>query len=299
MAKPDKFTRQWIIKHSLIEIPEYEKGILTLRALHYRMVFHGMTNTIPHYKRVVEAMIQARWKGIVSFDTFSDHERAMIGETDFETVSLDDEIQSTKETMKYWMKNYFRNRWENQPIYPEVFIEKKALQGVFQKPCDAMDVALGACKGYPSLTFLKDTAERLKFAIHQGKKAVILYFGDYDPSGEDIPRSIYENLKRMGVPSVEVRRILLMEHQVVKWKLPHAPIKPKDTRSDKWEGLGQVELDAVGPKELMRLCAEAIDSVFDYELYDELMETEAEEKDEYITEIKRFVIEDLLTDKNT
>ena len=91
------------------------------------------------------------------------------------------------------MKNYFKNRWENQEYYPEVFIEKKALQGVFQNICRQYDVALGACKGYPSLTFLYESQLRFNSAIYNGKKPIIIYFGDYDPSGEDIPRSIYEN----------------------------------------------------------------------------------------------------------
>jgi len=71
MAK-DLFTKQWITDNSLIIIKRYEKGILTLRGLHYQLVSVGMTNTISHYKRVVNAMIEARWAGLVDFDTFSD-----------------------------------------------------------------------------------------------------------------------------------------------------------------------------------------------------------------------------------
>src|SRR5690606_1638672 len=120
-----------------------------------------------------------------------------------------------------------------------------ALQGVFGPVCQDHGVALGACKGYPSLTFLNDTAERFKEAEEEGKKGIILYFGDYDPSGEDIPRSIYDNLKNDFGCDVEVRRIALMEKQVVEWNLPPAPAKHTDSRTAAWEGLGQVELDAV------------------------------------------------------
>jgi hypothetical protein len=158
----------------------------------------------------------------------------------FSIISAD----NAKNQIKLWATSYHKNRWENQPIYPEVFIEKKALQGVFEKPCKDWDVALNPCKGYPSLTFLYDAKKRYEEAIKSGKTPIILYFGDYDCSGEDIPRSIQDTLSRMGT-DVEVRRIALMEEQVTDWKLPPAPTKTKDTRSRNWTGLGQVELDAV------------------------------------------------------
>lgn len=188
------------------------------------------------------------------------------------------------------MKAYYKNRWENQEYYPEVFIEKKALQGVFNSVCQRKRVTLGACKGYPSLTFLYDTAQRMIEAADDGYKPIILYFGDYDPSGEDIPRSIAENLQKLGAYGVTVRRISLLENQVRAWNLPPAPVKPGDSRSASWEGLGQVELDAVEPKKLQTLCAEAIDSVFNFTDNDELREQEEVERQKYQKALKEFVL---------
>lgn len=96
----------------------------------------------------------------------------------------------------------------------------------------------------------------------------------------------------MGV-TVEVRRISLLEEQVVEWNLPPAPAKKTDSRTANWEGLGQVELDAVHPDKLRRLCLDAIDEVFDKELHDELMIQEEEEKTEYQSILKKFVAEEL------
>jgi hypothetical protein len=285
----DIFNRQWIIDNSLEIISRYEKGVLTLRALHYQLVSIGMTNTLTHYKRMVAAMIQARWDGLVDFDTFSDHDREMIGKTDYQETILYDEIEKGKEQIGLWMQNYMKNRWENQPYYPEVFIEKKALQGVFQSVCRHKRVALGACKGYPSLTFLNEATQRFMDAECAGKIPLILYFGDYDPSGEDIPRAIEENIKRLGCESIEVRRIALLHEQVVAWNLPHTPAKEGDSRTAKWEGLGQVELDAVKPETLQKMCEQAIDSVFDRSLYEELMETESDEREVYVRELREFV----------
>ncbi len=288
MAK-DIFTKKWIVEKSLEVVAQYDKGMLTLRALHYQLVGAGMTNTTLHYKRVVSAMIWARWEGLVDFDTFSDHEREMIGSTNFKETILDDEIAKGKEQIGLWMRNYSKNRWENQPYYPEVFIEKKALQGVFQSVCIRNDVALGACKGYPSLTFLNEATQRFAKTERNGKIPVILYFGDYDPSGEDIPRAIQENIAKLGCESIEVRRFALLHEQVVAWNLPHAPAKEGDSRTAKWDGLGQVELDAVRPEKLQKLCQEAIDSVFDRELFDLLEQREETERETYIDELREYV----------
>ena len=288
MAK-DQFTKKWITDNSLEIIERYEKGMLTIRALHYQLVSVGMTNSLSHYKRVVSAMIDARWDGLVDFDTFSDHDREMIGETKYEQTILNYEIDRGKENIKAWMEFYFKNRWENQPYYPEVFIEKKALQGVFGSVCSENYVTLGACKGYPSLTFLNEATDRFNEAVLNGKKPVILYFGDYDPSGEDIPRSIEENIKRLGCEEIEVKRFALMEHQVIEWKLPPAPAKEGDSRTANWGGLGQVELDAIEPKKLQKLCQNAIDEYFDYDLYSELKEVETVERIDYQRELVQFV----------
>ena len=295
MAKrvSDEFTRKWITENAVEILERYEPGILTIRALHYQLVSIGMTNTLQHYKRVVAAMGVARWEGIVSFDAFSDRDRSLACETNADQTNLESIQDEAKRQIGLWMRSYSRNRWENQPYYPEIFIEKKALEGVFYKPCRKHGVALGACKGYPSLTFLHEATQRLIEAEERGQKPIILYFGDYDPSGEDIPRALEENIKKMGCPSIEVRRIALMEPQVLEWKLPPAPAKQTDSRTANWDGLGQVELDAVKPEKLIDLLDGAISEIFDWDLFDQLTEEENNERELFQTELKRFVKEEL------
>lgn len=187
------------------------------------------------------------------------------------------------------MNHYSKNRWENQDYYPEVMIEKKALQGVFEPPCMRMGVTIGACKGYPSLTFLNEASIRIKEALNEERKSpIILYFGDYDPSGEDIPRSISDKFFRMGC-DIEVRRIALMEQQVIEWDLPLVPAKLTDNRTAKWDGLGQVELDAVEPRELQELCTNAIDELFNEDKYTDLLNEEDIERTEYKSVLRKYV----------
>jgi hypothetical protein len=284
----DIYNRDWITRNAVDIIGRYSPGELTLRALHYQLVGLGMHNTIQHYKRVVSAMEVARWENVVEFEAFSDLDRVMIGETKWEETTVEEKIEEARYQIGAWMRSYSKNRWENQPYYAEVFIEKKALQGVFQGVCQRNDIALGACKGYPSLTFLYEASTRFMDADASGKRCVILYFGDWDPSGEDIPRSVQENLQRMGA-NVEVRRFALFEHQVREWNLPPAPVKLTDSRTANWDGFGQVELDAVPPEQLKQMLQDAIDSVFDADLLEELTLIEERERQTFRADLKEYV----------
>lgn len=291
MAQRDEFTRSWIIENAVDVCSQYGHKELTIRALYYRLVSRGMTNSQQHYKRVVAAMDKARWDDLIEMDYFVDRERDTEGETKNEHIEVEDAIEEGKENIKAWMNFYNLERWSNQPYYVEVLIEKKALQSVFEKPCRRMDVALSACKGYPSLTFLHDVKERIDAAVTNDHEVVLLYFGDYDPSGEDIPRSIEDNLRRMGAYDFTLRRVLLMEEHVKAWKLPPAPAKLTDSRTANWDGLGQVELDAVEPHQLQKICTAAIETYFDTDLYNDLMERESEEREEYRSALRTFVNE--------
>jgi len=92
----DEFTKSWIIENSVEIVSRYEPGILTLRALHYQLVGCGMTNDIQHYKRVVAAMIDARWAGTIDFETFSDLDRGMVGVTKYEETVVEAKIDDAQ-----------------------------------------------------------------------------------------------------------------------------------------------------------------------------------------------------------
>ena len=138
---------------------------------------------------------------------------------------------------------------------------------------------------------MNDGAKRFAEAERDGKKPIIIYFGDYDASGEDIPRSIFDNMKNDFGVNVEVKRVALMEEQVIEWGLPPAPTKDGDSRGNNWDGLGQVELDAVSPSRLKTLLREGIESVFDFQKWDVLQEREREERALYKNRLKEFVVE--------
>lgn len=283
----DEYTRQWITEKAQDILMEYSEGI-TLRQLHYRLVAAGMTNDTNHYKRVINAMTKARWQNVIDMDSFIDRERSMYGETEDDEKDISKEIDTAKLQVRLWMDNYHLNRWANQDNYVEVWIEKKALQGVFETPCHYAKVGLAPCKGYSSITFLHDASKRFQNAIDSNKNLIILYFGDYDPSGADIPRSIRANLCRMGI-DVDMRHIALNLEQIHEMNLAGAPPKSTDSRTHNWDGGSVVECDAVEPRTLAKMCEEAIENNFDEQLHDELNKREGDERTAYRKALKEYV----------
>lgn len=283
----DIYNRAWIIENAKKILATYTGGI-TIRQLHYRLVSIGMTNDDNHYKRVVKAMTEGRWNNVIDMDAFIDRERSLYGRTKSESKDVDDEIENAKSQIEAWMESYHLERWSNQEYYIEVWIEKKALQGVFEHPCDMNGVGLFPCKGYPSITALYEASNRFQDAIANDKKIIILYFGDYDPSGEDIPRSVHENIGRLHC-DIEIKRIALHPEQISAMGLPGVPPKQTDSRTRNWDGASVVELDAVEPKTLEEMCESAIREYFDTDKHEELMERERIERAKYQRELKKHV----------
>jgi hypothetical protein len=154
------------------------------------------------------------------------------------------------------MEYYYRMpKWHGQPERVVVMVEKQALQGVFDPICRDWQVDLMVCRGYPSLSQQYELAERLRRTIDDDQELHIVYFGDFDPSGENIPEKMEERLSHdFGVSFASFDKVALTYDQVMEWELPPAPAKRTDSRTvgfvDKY-GVGmQVELDAIKPSHL-------------------------------------------------
>src|SRR3954466_11107582 len=107
--------------------------------------------------------------------------------------SLADALRRTHEA-------YRRCVWDNQEAYVEVWLEKDALAGVLYDVTERWDVPLMVTRGYPSLSYLYETADGIRGC---GKPAMLYYFGDYDPSGLDITRNVEARIREFA-PEVEI-----------------------------------------------------------------------------------------------
>ena len=107
-----------------------------------------------------------------------------------------------------------------------------------------------------------DAAERFSEAWDAGKKPVVIYLGDHDPSGIDMTRDIDDRLNLMSNgadPTVE--RVALDFHQIELYNLPPNPAKVTDSRAKEYiarYGGESWELDALEPRVIDDLVSAAI-----------------------------------------
>jgi hypothetical protein len=71
------------------------------------------------------------------------------------------------------VESYRRRRWDDQPVYVEVWLEKDAMAGVLYQVTAPFDVPLRVTRGYSNITFLKAAADAIAW---QGRPAYLFIF---------------------------------------------------------------------------------------------------------------------------
>jgi hypothetical protein len=226
---------------------------MTVRQVFYRLVSRGVIpKTEAEYKHtVIRLLTDMRLAHELPFQWIADNTRWMRKGTTFS--SLDRALQHAATA-------YRRSLWDNQDVYVEVWLEKDALAGVLYDVTEPWDVPLMVTRGYPSISFLYGAARGMA-AEH--KPVIIYYFGDYDPSGVDIPRAVEDGILDFA-PYLDLvfERVAVNPSQITQMGLPTRPTKSSDSRSKSFQG-ESVEVDAIRPADLRALASEAIERFVD------------------------------------
>src|SRR5215207_1686382 len=131
-----------------------------------------------------------------------------------------------------------------------VWCEKDALSGIFSDALSRYGVTLNIGRGYDGWSSIKRAADRYYWRKDEGIDTTVLYFGDFDPSGEDMHRSLIERFATLGVcPEVPKVALTHEDAQV----LPGDVTKADDSRAAAFVakfGDLAVELDALPVDEL-------------------------------------------------
>jgi hypothetical protein len=179
------------------------------------------------------------------------------------------------------VRTYRRDYWQDQPTLIEVWSEKSTIQGVIGPVLDEFGVTFRVMKGFGSFTALKQAAED-SLEMPQGHKGVILYLGDFDPSGLWMSeRDIPERLARYGSQWDFERIGVLVEDTV---GLPHFDSETKaDDARHRWylENYGRRcwEIDAIDPNDLRARVREQIETRLDLPAWAHAKSIEAAEID--------------------
>ena len=266
---------------------------LTLRQLYYQCVSKAIVpNSDESYKRLGDILGDARLKGDFGMDLIVDRGRNA-GHSSHHESKLDvsvalGEAGAYLRALPFW--SIAVDRWFGQSRYVSCWVEKEALAGVFEQPCKDLGVGFFACKGYPSHSALWQWLGKLQEAHSASQavvtdddgnefegtpieEAVVLYFGDHDPDGWQIPRSAEETLNTLAsvhgldIPPIRFERVALVMSQIKQYNPPPFPAKTTSSRyagyyrehgiQDAWE------LDALSPKVLDRLIRTNVGRLWD------------------------------------
>ena len=208
---------------------------MTLRQVYYRLVAaQVIDNTRSRYQAVGKALVAARQEGLIPWDWIEDRLRRP------RTVSMWDSLADFSQDAA---QAYRRDVWADQGGYLEAWLEKDALSGIFEDVLSRYGVTLCVGRGYDGWDSIHEAARR----YGDGDGVTVLYFGDFDPSGEDMVRSLRERL-RFFQCWPEVVKVALTAEDVDRYHLPPDFTKRTDTRRDAFVaryGDVSVELDAL------------------------------------------------------
>ena len=239
-------------------ISEYLADGLTLilRQLFYQFVARDLlANAMNNYKSLGTLMKKGREAGLVSWDAIEDRGRqALKVQGESSPLGVVDGLED----------HIVIDPWEDQGIYPEVWIEKDSLIGTIERVCSEFRVTYTACRGYQSVSeMFRAGFRRFRAAQSRGKRPVIIHMGDHDPSGIDMTRDIEERATLYAGFPVEVRRIALNMDQIEQYAPPPNFAKETDTRTCDYVakfGEESWELDALEPRVLSGLVRGSLNS---------------------------------------
>jgi len=141
-----------------------------------------------------------------------------------------------------------------------ISLEKDALSRLVSRVGNRYSVRTFPTRGYPSYSYVQTMANYMQTRLG-GKPTIVLYFGDFDPSGVDIERDLEDRLGRYGATEYKVKRIALTADQIKQYNLPPMPVKRSDARAEGFmaeHGDKSVELDALDPNLLQDTVEKAI-----------------------------------------
>jgi len=188
---------------------------MTVRQVYYRLVAtQVIDNTRSQYKAVCNALRDARKEGLIPWEWIEDRLRRP------RSVAMWQDVSDFADTAR---RAYRRDVWAGQDHLVEIWLEKDALSGIFEEILGRYGVTLNVGRGYDGWTSIHEAAQRYRDWVG---KATILYFGDFDPSGRDIVRSLADRLGFFGTcPDMTICAILRSD--IADYNLPQTSPRPR------------------------------------------------------------------------
>jgi hypothetical protein len=221
---------------------------ITGRGVGYKLFTAGLIPSMARseMQRVYRLLKEARERGRIPWEWIVDETRSL------ERTST---WANPTEYAECVARSYRRDFWNQQPVRVEVWSEKGTVRGLLAPVLDQYAVGFRVMHGFSGATTIHDVSQD-----DDGRELIVLYVGDFDPSGmfmsaEDLPNRLSE----YGGDHITPERIALTREHVT--GLPSFPAtdKRKDPRYRWFQrnyGKRCWELDAMDPNDL-RDCVES------------------------------------------
>lgn len=254
---------------------------LTARQLHYQLVSVNASgsnwaykNTKNWYQTLCKLVDSARQAGEIDWDDIEDRTRFLRYVTPYKSPS---------DFIEKLIGRYAEALWRDQDYYCEGWIEKDAMIGVLERPCNKYRVPYFATRGYTSSSELYTAGKRFQYYGDMGKKLVLFHLGDHDPSGVDMTRANREAVEQFSWDAgIEVRRLALNMDQIRAYNLVPNFAKETDSRTHMYKQVYGTdeswELDALKPTIINKLVEDAILSILDVDKFNYNLEKEREHR---------------------
>jgi len=251
---------------------------MTVRQVFYQLVSRQVIkNNRGQYQAVSNALADARREGIIPWDWIEDRLRRP------RQVSMWTGLSAFAETCR---RSYRLDVWPSQPRYLEIWLEKDALSGIFEDVLNPYGVTLNVGRGYDGWSSIHNAAVRF---MDRAEDVTVLYFGDFDPSGEDMVRSLAERLEDQGARP-EIIKSALTRDDIRRYDLPPDFTKKTDTRSAAFvakHGDISVELDALPPDVLRARLIHEVESRMDLKALAVIKEQEEADRGRLVKRLGR------------
>lgn len=247
---------------------------LTVRQIYYQLVGKGLLSNVPRtsltgkvskkasaYQDLGMLLKFARIDNKIPSDCIEDKTRAYYDLSGWADVN--EFIDSKKE---YFLKGYQRDLLQTQDVYLEIWIEKNAISSIVNKIAKQYNICVTVTANN-SVSNLFEYRERLEYHKHQ--RPIILYFGDFDPSGLMMLPAMHETLEReMNITGIRYKHIALEFEDIKKYNLPLDPDGVSGTKTLRNKHIAKygrvvAELDALTTDVLEQKIQEAIESEID------------------------------------
>ncbi len=186
-----KDRKEAVVQHIIDIVDEYaaEGYVLTLRQLHYQFVkSNWIVNHDSAYSKLGDILDDCKYTGVIDWNNIEDRGRKPY---------LPYHVKDVEDALNDTIEQYRIDRQDGQDVHIELWSEKDALSAILQRSTEKYHIQLVINKGYTSSSAIYSAYKRFVNHISKGKRVVVLYFGDHDPSGLDMVRDIRDRVELM------------------------------------------------------------------------------------------------------